>query len=82
MLWTRPEGGLEDGLRCLSVWSEDSGRPARRREEETPGATLAPGVGLPGRVARSGVAEWARDPSEEAAQALAAPIRAGDESSG
>jgi len=79
VLWTRPEGGLEDGLLCLSVWSEDSGRPARRREEETPGATLAPGVGLPGRVARSGVAEWARSASEEAAQALAAPIRAGDE---
>ncbi len=79
MLWTRTEGGLEEGLRCLSVWSEDPARPVRGREEEMPGATLAPGAGLPGRVARSGVAEWERSSSAEAAQALAAPIRAGDE---
>ena len=47
-----------DTLRCVEFWSAQGGEPVRAFRERTHAMTLAPGVGLPGRVWSSGKPVW------------------------
>lgn len=47
-------------LRCIDVWHPE-GRPAGEFQEETRRRTFDPGIGLPGRVWKSGQPAWVRD---------------------
>lgn len=47
-------------LRCIDVWHPE-GRPAGEFQKETRRRTFDPGIGLPGRVWKSGQPAWVRD---------------------
>src|SRR5215831_1467245 len=56
--WLPPVVGA--GLRCTAVWAADPLRAAAFADESWR-TTLAPGVGLPGRVWRTGEPAWIAD---------------------